>query len=166
MSNSGKNIIITLLAVAILGTASKRRIRKSDLWGSGSFGAPRGNRPHLGIDLIYSPDEKVRAPFKFKVDRVSYPYASPDFSGLAFTATSGDTVYDGRLWYFEPDINLIGKTVRKGQVIGTAQQINSKYSGMINHLHLQLVKINEQATEKDIIYNNKVFTNPSTVFVI
>lgn len=166
MNNLDRNIIIILLAVALLGASTIRRIRKSDLWGSGAFGASRGNRPHLGIDLIYSPDEQVRAPFKLKIDRVSFPYATSDYSGIAFTASSGDTMYDGRMWYFEPDINLIGKTVRKGQVIGTAQQINKKYSGMINHLHLQLEKVNEQATQKDIIYNNKIFANPSTVFVI
>jgi len=166
MSNSAKIIIITLLAVALFGTRStRRRIRKSDNWGSGYFGAPRGNRPHLGIDLIYSPDEEIRAPFDLTINRVSYPYASSPYSGIAFTTSSGDTNYDGRLWYMLPDFGSIGKSFKRGQIIGVAQQINEKYPGMINHVHLQLEKLNEQPTEEDITYNSKVFTNPDRLII-
>lgn len=165
MKNWEKNIIIILSAVALLGT-SRRRVRKSDNWGSGQFGASRGNRPHLGIDLNYSPDEQVRAPFPMSIYRVSNPYSTSSYSGIAFAASSNNIDYDGRLWYFEPNDDIIGKTVRKGQVIGYAQQINEKYPGMINHLHLQLQKLNEEALPSDIEYNNKVFTDPQNVFMI
>lgn len=166
MKNSEQNIIIILLGMALLGLSPTRRVRKSDNWGSGAFGSSRGNRPHLGIDLVYSPDEQVRAPFAMSINRVSYPYASSPYSGIAFTATSNSIDYDGRLWYFEPNDDIIGKTVRKGQVLGFAQQINSKYPGMINHLHLQLEKQNEKALSNDITYNNKIFTDPRKVFMI
>ena len=166
MSNSAKIIIITLLAVALLGPKSiRRRIRKSDNWGSGYFGAPRGNRPHLGIDLIYSPDEEIRAPFDLTINRVSYPYAASPYSGIAFTTTINNINYDGRMWYMFPDLVSIGQSVKRGQVIGVAQQINEKYPGMINHVHLQLEKLNEQPTEEDITYNSKVFANPDRLII-
>lgn len=166
MKNSEQNIIIILLGMALLGISPSRRIRKSDNWGSGAFGASRGNRPHLGIDLVYSPDEQVRAPFAMSINRVSYPYASSLFSGIAFTTTSNSIDYDGRLWYFEPNDDIIGKTVRKGQVLGFAQQINSKYPGMINHLHLQLQKTNAKKNEDDIEYDYKIFADPRKIFMI
>jgi hypothetical protein len=166
MSNLAKIIIIILLAVALLGVKStRRRIRKSDNWGSGYFGAPRGNRPHLGIDLIYSPDEEIRAPFDLTINRVSYPYASSPYSGIAFTTTIDNIDYDGRMWYMLPDFGSIGKSFKRGQIIGVAQQINEKYPGMINHVHLQLEKLNEQPTKEDITYNSKVFTNPNRFII-
>jgi hypothetical protein len=134
-------------------------IRGQDQWGSGAFGASRGNRPHLGVDIVVDSNSQVYAPLDMEITRISRPYASGSFSGVAFTHTARDIDFGGRLWYFTPRPGIVGSFVRKGELIGVAQDLNDKYPGITNHLHLQLESFLADDSEQ-IVYNGKRYVNP------
>ena len=140
-------------------------IRGTDAWGSGHFGASRGSRPHLGIDIITVPNEPIYAPVDMYIERVSYPYIdSTSLKGIAFNTQVNGVNYDGRLWYFVPDASLIGRDVNKGQFIGYAQGLQERYSAITDHVHLQLrTKSSVDNSMDSIEYNGWTYINPSTV---
>ena len=110
-------------------------IRGCDKHGCGNFGASRGGRDHQGEDYSCSPGTAILSPICGKVTRIAYPYASDlSYKGLEIV----NSEYSAKIFYMAPSI-AIGTTVVKGQVIGTAQNIASKYSaGMVNHIHVEI----------------------------
>jgi len=162
MSKSVWNLIIILLGVILMKKSKSRTmsIRGNDKWGSGAFGASRGSRPHLGVDLVVEPGEYVYAPFDMKIERVSYPYSNSHYMGLAFSTNNSGHLYDGRIWYFNPLPSVIGTNVVKGEVIGVAQDLTNKYPGITNHVHLQLQGSNLNGHDY-IVYKNKIYLDPT-----
>jgi hypothetical protein len=146
----------------LLKRSNKMAIRGVDKWGSGAFGASRGSRPHLGVDLVVQPGEYVYAPFDMKIERVSYPYTNSPYMGVAFVHNRGGNSYDGRAWYFNPLPSVIGRNVSQGEVIGVAQDLTNKYPGITNHVHLQLQGSNLEGLDY-IIYKNKIYLDPTTL---
>ena len=166
MKNSQVNTIIILLSVILLAKVLLHRkgsrsyiVRGVDDWGSGAFGASRGNRPHLGLDLVVLPGESVYAPFDMEVQRISNPYTNSPYTGIAFRSTTDTTVFNGRLWYFTPQSDIVGNNVRKGEVIGTAQDLGLKYPGITNHVHLQLASSLPDSNDA-ILYKSYYYNNP------
>jgi hypothetical protein len=160
-----KRVLLTILILwSALELQSKRRmfnpIRNSDVWGSGSFGASRGNRPHLGIDITTIEGEPIYAPFPMEVTRVSYPYSdTTGLTGVAFRTEIGGVDYDGRWWYFVPDSAIIGNSVNKGQFLGVAQSLQSRYPNITDHTHLQLRTTTELPGAIEL--NGWYYVNPS-----
>jgi len=116
-------------------------IRETDDWGSGRFGAPRGNgNLHNGVDFICTPGQSVFSPISGVVVREAKPYPNSDYSGVLLHNDNIDMV----LFYLIPDANLIGGWCVKGAVIGVAQDISEKYPDMIPHVHLKVVKFNPE----------------------
>ena len=69
--------------IQLLNPVLNGAIRKSDKWGQGHFGAPRGSRKHNGIDIVTQLGTPILSPIEGKVIRISYPYASDmSFTGL------------------------------------------------------------------------------------
>lgn len=113
-------------------------IRQVDKWGSGIFGAPRGNsKKHNGADFICEPGQAIFAPVPGVIVREALPYAGSLYSGLLMNNKQIELM----LFYLKPDKRLIGQAVRQGQRIGTAENIAVKYPGIIPHIHLRIVKI-------------------------
>ena len=112
-------------------------IRK-DSEGDGNLGASRGDSRHRGIDEVCVPGQDIRAKFDMKIDRISYPNEDHIMQGIAWSAGKST----GRMWYFKPDKNLIGKEVKEGQVIGVAQSVSNYYGlpRMTDHIHFQVNK--------------------------
>jgi len=106
--------------------------------GDGHYGASRGARRHNGIDYICEPGQAIKAPFNMFLKRISYPNSDLIMQGVAWQSGSST----GKMFYFKPDKNLIGKAVKEGDVIGYAQSVAEDYGlpGMINHIHLQIDK--------------------------
>ncbi len=50
--------------------------RVMDTWGSGHFGASRGERTHIGIDYACSPGSQILAPCIGEVTKLGYPYSN------------------------------------------------------------------------------------------
>lgn len=137
-------------------------IRGNDKWGSGAFGASRGSRPHLGVDLIVEPGAYVYAPFDMKIERISHPYSNSPYLGIAFSYNRSGNTYDGRAWYFNPLPSVIGRNVSQGEVIGVAQDLTNRYPGITNHIHLQLQGNNLEGMDY-IVYKNKIYLDPTTL---
>ena len=140
-------------------------VRKNDKWGSGVFGASRGERPHLGVDLSLRPNAPFFAPVDMEIYSTSIPYSNDStYSGYKFTYHDGSNTYDGRLWYVNPDASLLGKTIRKGEFLGYAQDLTLKYPDMNNHAHFQLRQTEGTPPLDSIEYKGDYYANPLNFF--
>lgn len=120
-------------------------VRDSDDFGSGKFGASRGSRVHKGTDFISDPGQPIYSPIHGRIVREAKPYANDlAWSGVLIV---GEHITI-KMFYVKVEKNLIGEMVSTGQVIGTAQNIASKYSKggktMKNHVHLQIERVNPE----------------------
>lgn len=110
---------------------------RNDEMGQGHWGAPRGDRIHKGVDFKSVSGQEVIAPFDLTIERISRPNVSY-LSGIAFK----NEYSKGNMWYFTPDVSLIGKEVKQGEVIGHAQALREYYGPkMTNHIHFQFSEI-------------------------
>jgi len=111
---------------------------RNDSEGSGEYGSRRGERRHNGVDYICVEGQDIVAPFDMYISRISNPKRDSLMSGIKWETEKSY----GKLFYFLPDKNLIGKDVKEGDVIGTAQDVSRHYGlkDMIPHLHFQVDK--------------------------
>lgn len=112
---------------------------RDDAAGSGRFGAPRGRRSHQGIDILVQEGDAIYAPFTGRFIRRSQPYASDSrYSGIVLHADG----YELKIFYLAPLTFTPGQTIRRNQLIGTAQAISKKYGGsMKDHIHIEVRKL-------------------------
>lgn len=102
-----------------------RPVRGTDAWGSGAFGAPRGGRPHYGVDYVCEPGQVVVAPCTSVVVRVRRPYADDlSWSGILLRVPD---LAEVTLYYLQPTA-ASGTSVTAGQAIGVAQDITRRYT--------------------------------------
>ena len=115
-----------------IGQQNKIRI---DSKGNGRFGSSRGNHVHNGIDLVVTPDETIFSPISGKVVRYGVPYDNDSrYSGIHIQ----NDEYLVKIFYMLPSVQP-GQYVTRGQAIGTAQKISTKYGGgMIDHVHVEV----------------------------
>ena len=113
-------------------------IRGSDKHGSGHYLAPRGDRRHAGIDMVVAPGQDVLSPIDGVMARVAKPYAKGKWSGCV---VKNDQV-EIKMFYMAPDKSLVSQEVKRGQVIGKAQDIGEKYKGITPHVHVEISSIN------------------------
>jgi len=114
-----------------------QKVRGWDKFGSGAYGAPRGGRPHKGVDFICKPGQSVMSPITGVVVREARPYAQGPFSGLVI---ENDHVKI-KMFYLEPDLKLVGQQVPKGRFVGLAQDIGEKHPGIKPHIHLEVDRV-------------------------
>lgn len=135
-----------------------------DKYGDGHFMAPRGERFHRGLDLVVVPGDKVFMPIHGTLARLAYPYADDlKWQGALIT----NEHWWIKIFYFRPNILAIGKDLKMGEHIGTAQNIASKYGkGMIPHIHFELMMAPMQGLTHDgRIIGNEVFINPEPLIM-
>ncbi len=112
-----------------------RGVRGRDDWGSGAFGASRGDRTHQGADFICTPGQAVVAPCKCYIVREARPYMNKPYSGVLLV----DGALSIKLFYLLPFKDLIGTGAEQGQTIGLAQDISDPdYAGMTPHIHMEI----------------------------
>lgn len=111
---------------------------RSDGEGDGHYGAPRGRRLHNGVDYICVPGQDIVAPFDMTILREAWPYKDLTLSGIAWRYGNSE----GRMFYFQPHDNVIGKDVKQRQSIGFAQSVSAYYKSVImtDHIHFQINK--------------------------
>ncbi len=123
----------------ITNPIKKGRIRKTDIWGKGQFGTPRGQRTHNGLDIAVRPGQDVFAPIDGTVVRIAYPYAKDlSYAGVLIEGNGGHKEYTIKIFYIIPSIIMIGKMVKVGDKIGVAQDLTRKYPGITNHIHMEV----------------------------
>lgn len=116
---------------------TKKSIR-IDSEGNGNYGTSRGLRRHNGVDYLCEVGQDIYAPFPMIITRVAYPKSGSKLSGIAWERGRSR----GKMFYFKPDESLIGKKVKAGQVVGTAQSVSVDYGlpKMQDHIHFQVDK--------------------------
>ena len=107
-----------------------------DSEGDGHLGASRGSRRHRGTDYLCVKNQDIVAPFDFRIVRVAYPKVDLIMKGIMWEFGKSS----GRMYYFIPHKDLIGKSVKEGQIIGTAQSVSEYYKlpDMKDHIHFQV----------------------------
>lgn len=108
-------------------------LRTPDAWGSGAFGASRGDRRHRGLDLIVDPGDAIYAPMDGTLVREVRPYASdPRYSGVLIRGAGGVEIkiFYVSGWSLGP--------VSAGDEIGVAQDLRPKYPAITNHVHVEV----------------------------
>jgi len=115
---------------------------RNDGAGGGYFGAPRGNRFHTGIDWLTFKGESIKCPWDTATFiRVIYPYADDlSWKGGVYEVRDKGDKYFSIIYYMNP-IQGYGR-FRKGEIIGTAQDITERYENpdMQAHIHVELFK--------------------------
>lgn len=115
---------------------------RSDEEGDGAWGSKRTAGAHKGVDFICHPYQDIVAPTDMIIQRIARPYVGTSLSGIAWRSET----MAGKMFYFLPYIRLIGRPVREGQVIGTAQDVSLEYDpGMTPHVHMQIDSIDVMA---------------------
>lgn len=129
-------------------------LRGYDSQGSGSFGAPRGTRTHIGIDIACYKDSKVLAVCGGKVTKLGYPYnqgePKPEWSqkkkdkfykkkALRYVQVTDVNDYDVRYFYISPSVS-VGDTVSEGDIVGAVQGLTDIYEGITDHYHFEVKK--------------------------
>lgn len=116
--------------------SSKNQIRVDKL-GDGHFGSSRsgGSRDHNGIDLVVTPGETIYSPIAGTVARYADPYGDGRYSGVVVQ----NEQYLVKLFYMLPNQVKPGQQVARGQALGVAQKISTKYgAGMVDHVHVEV----------------------------
>lgn len=119
--------------------------RGTDAWGSGDFGASRGNRVHKGIDYACYPKTVIDSPISGEVTKLGYPYA--DDLSYRYVEISDVVGNKHRLFYVQPLVQL-KEFVAMGDPVGVAQNIAGRYSTpekyMKNHIHYEILDLDGQ----------------------
>lgn len=128
---------------------------RNDQAGFGFFDAPRGSKAHNGVDFLCNPGTEVVFPFDSgRILRLSYPYAdSTELGGVYGRATHNGKLVYFKLWYFQPQEDILQRALIKGEQIGIAQDVTVRYPdhSMHPHLHLKIEKIDpEILLEEDL----------------
>ena len=120
-------------------------IRGTDKWGSGAYGAGRsGGRKHDGVDIVAEVGAPVYALDDGVYERVARPYKDDArYVGLAVRAADG-TLY--KYFYVAPGLS-IGAKIKKGDLIGQAQDIAARYPSITPHWHFEVRDARGQALD-------------------
>jgi peptidoglycan LD-endopeptidase LytH len=112
--------------------------RTTDKYGSGRFGAPRGDYIHRGVDLAAAVGSKVLALSDGTVSKIGYCYRddlSFRYVELATGWVRGTT--KERYFYLDPEVE-VGQEIEHGDVLGTVQSLEERYPGITPHFHFEV----------------------------
>jgi hypothetical protein len=114
---------------------------RNDSEGFGYYGAPRGKRIHLGRDYEGVPGQDVYCPIESgKIVREAPPYEFSKFKGILIQGKHIAV----KMFYLDPWEHLIGKYVKRYDIIGIMQDISERYNGMTPHVHLKIDSIDPE----------------------
>ncbi len=138
-------------------------IRHHDHFGSGEYGASRGNRKHKGLDIISNKGGKVFSPMDGKIKRTFHPYSNKCrfLMGVEIVGEGEYSDYKMKLMYVDLDDNVdIGDTVNKGDVVATQQDLLECYpprngKSMTNHIHFEVYENGKNINPEKIIVMKK-----------
>jgi murein DD-endopeptidase MepM/ murein hydrolase activator NlpD len=141
----GAGVLLYILYKITVSSMRKKFVKilptmiiRMDSSGSGKFGSSRGGgtRAHAGVDYLVVPGSTVYSPIDAKVIRSAKPYANdPNYTGLVLKNED----FEFKLFYMKGTPGIIGKTIKAGDPIGTAQDISAKYGGSMQpHIHLEM----------------------------
>lgn len=112
-------------------------VRGKDNYGAGYFGASRGERKHVGIDLVLDSGKEFFSFNQGVVSKLGYPYK--DALGYRYVQVTNADGSAWRYFYVTPMVKL-GQIVKKGQVLGITQDLQARYPGITPHVHFEIMK--------------------------
>nr|XP_032811015.1 leukocyte cell-derived chemotaxin-2-like [Petromyzon marinus] len=113
---------------------SSNRVRGCDSQGCGHYGAPRGDRQHMGADVVCNDGSVVYSPFTGTLQGQAKPYG--DGSAIDDGVKLSGSGYCVLMFYLRPD-SYTG-SVSSGQRIGYLLNMQSVYPGITSHVHVQM----------------------------
>ena len=119
---------------------------RRDALGLGYFGAPREKIEngrvkryrHRGNDYVCIPGQDVYIPFTAIPIRMKNPC-----DGYHGVLSRGRGII-GTLFYVAVRDDILNVELKEGDVIGTAEDISTKFEGVIPHVHFQIDKIDPE----------------------
>lgn len=125
--------------------------RGCDPQGCGHYHASRGSRLHNGIDLAAQVGESVFAGIYGKITRHLRVYSNdPRYIGLEIQGTGIHSSYKMKLFYVDQMLPA-GTVVSPSSIVGKAQNIAAKYSGITNHVHIELYQNGQRINPSSFI---------------
>ena len=115
---------------------TQAKLRGTDRWGSGAFGASRGSRTHNGLDYAACPGDLCLPVKPGTVTKVGYPYS--DNLSFRYVEVTDEDSYRARYFYIDPAVGL-GEEVGTDTPLGTVQSLNKRYEGITDHVHLEVI---------------------------
>lgn len=117
--------------------AAELDLRGIDGYGSGAFGASRGDRIHNGTDFKAPPMAVMLSPVAGKVTKLGYPYA--DDLSYRYVELTDKQKLKHRLFYVDPMVE-VGNIVEVDGTVGLVQHISARYNVhlMVNHVHYEI----------------------------
>jgi murein DD-endopeptidase MepM/ murein hydrolase activator NlpD len=117
-------------------------LRGTDQYGSGGFGASRGNRKHMGVDLACYPGTRILSLWTGEVTKIGYPYH--EHRQFRYVEVRGEgTGNHYRVFYISPDVKR-GEFVYNLDKLGTAQDLTTLYPDITNHVHFEVKNANDE----------------------
>ena len=113
------------------------RLRATDKWGSGAYGAPRGDHTHRGVDVVAAPSHLIRSLTYGTVSKIGWCYSQPERSHLRYVQVT----LDGnrfRYFYCAPWVAK-GDSVSPGDVLGIVQDLQPFFPGITDHYHFEII---------------------------
>lgn len=107
--------------------------RGQDVHGDGSFGAPRGNRTHRGVDFAAYPGSVLLSPVEGVVTKLGYPYSGNYI--LRYVEVTSQNDMRHRFFYVDPQVTL-GSEITEGTPLGVVQEL--PYRGITQHVHYEI----------------------------
>lgn len=113
-------------------------LRGIDPQGDGSYGAPRGNRKHNGLDVEYKAGSNFVAPFDCKIIRHGTVQANKPFTLIEVQGIGKFSHLTAKYMYII-GLPVSDKIIRRGKSLGIVQNLHLYYpSNMINHVHIEI----------------------------
>lgn len=120
------------------------RVRGTDRWGSGAYGAPRGDHTHHGVDFAVDRGSAICSLRPGRVSKIGYPYppSNPHKGHYRYVEIlCGE--YRFRYFYVHPLVQL-HQEVEIDQPIGIAQGLTMVYPGITDHVHFEVMDLDRK----------------------
>jgi murein DD-endopeptidase MepM/ murein hydrolase activator NlpD len=128
------------------------KLRQPDKFGSGFFGASRGDRSHNGIDLEAIIGTQIESPLKGVVTKLGWPYAQPERSHIRYVeVTDPSKEYRFRFFYTQPVVE-VGDEIEIGDVLGVSQLLSTMYPGITEHIHFEIKNSKDEYIDPTPVY--------------
>lgn len=133
--------------------------RKCDQHGCGHYGASRGSRKHVGIDLC-KPDSTsledgtpISLGFNGTVSKLGYAYSDKPHKYVEIKLTD----FYCRVFYIKPSVE-VGDNVLHETVIGCSMPLEDYYEGITEHVHVEFFELKEPS--KGVKKSNRLYVDP------
>lgn len=113
--------------------------RGQDAWGSGEFGAPRGDRTHKGVDFACYPDTLIYPIHVGRVSKLGYPYS--DDLNFRYVEITDERGFRCRYFYIDPSVDE-DQHVGLYTVLGKSQKLGERYESITEHVHIEVYRPN------------------------